>query len=237
MAISDLEFPVGVVARSHSDAQHLASALAENVAGALRAAIDSHGQATLVVSGGRSPIAFFKALAQQPLPWAKVFVSLADERWVPTSHEDSNEALVRRHLLQGSAAEARLLGLYHSAGSLEEAAELTEQALRDLPVIDVLVLGMGTDGHTASLFPDSPNLEQALGEDCPRRCLPMLAPSVPHQRLTLTLPLLRAARLPLLAIEGPGKLAVLEQALQQDNHKNMPISAFLRAPLEIYWCP
>ncbi len=237
MAISDLEFPVGVVARSHSDAQHLASALAENVAGALRAAIDSHGQATLVVSGGRSPIAFFKALAQQPLPWAKVLVSLADERWVPTSHEDSNEALVRRHLLQGPAAEARLLGLYHSAGSLEEAAELTEQALRDLPVIDVLVLGMGTDGHTASLFPGSPNLELALDEDCPRRCLPMLAPSVPHQRLTLTLPLLGAARLPLLAIEGAGKLAVLEQALQQDNHKNMPISAFLRAPLEIYWCP
>lgn len=237
MAISDLEFPVGVVARSHSDAQHLASALAENVAGALRAAIDSHGQATLVVSGGRSPIAFFKALAQQPLPWAKVLVSLADERWVPTSHEDSNEALVRRHLLQGPAAEARLLGLYHSAGSLEEAAELTEQALRDLPVIDVLVLGMGTDGHTASLFPGSPNLEQALSDECSRRCLPMLAPSVPHQRLTLTLPLLRAARLPLLAIEGAGKLAVLEQALQQDNHKNMPISAFLRAPLEIYWCP
>lgn len=237
MAISDLEFPVGVVARSHSDAQHLASALAENVAGALRAAIDSHGQATLVVSGGRSPIAFFKALAQQPLPWAKVLVSLADERWVPTSHEDSNEALVRRHLLQGPAAEARLLGLYHSAGSLEEAAELTEQALRDLPVIDVLVLGMGTDGHTASLFPGSPNLEQAFSDECSRRCLPMLAPSVPHQRLTLTLPLLRAARLPLLAIEGAGKLAVLEQALQQDNHKNMPISAFLRAPLEIYWCP
>ncbi|OLU34396.1 6-phosphogluconolactonase [Pseudomonas sp. PA15(2017)] len=237
MAISDLEFPAGVVARSHSDAQHLANALAENVAGALRAAIDSRGQATLVVSGGRSPIAFFKALAQQPLPWAKVLVSLADERWVPTSHEDSNEALVRRHLLQGPAAEARLLGLYQRAGSLEEAAELAEQTLRDLPGIDVLVLGMGTDGHTASLFPDSPNLEQALGDQCPRRCLPMLAPNVPHQRLTLTLPLLGAARLPLLAIEGPGKLAVLEQALQQDNQKNMPISAFLRAPLEIYWCP
>ncbi|MBV7562506.1 6-phosphogluconolactonase [Pseudomonas sp. sia0905] len=237
MAISDLELPVGVVARSHSDAQHLARALAENVAGALRDAIDSRGQATLVVSGGRSPIAFFKALSQQTLPWNKVLVSLADERWVPTSHEDSNEALVRRHLLQGPAAEAQLLGLYQSAASLEQAAELAEQALRDLPGIDVLILGMGTDGHTASLFPDSPNLDEALSEDCSRRCLPMLAPSVPHQRLTLTLPMLRAARLPLLSIEGPDKLAVLEQALQQENHKNMPISAFLRAPLEIYWCP
>lgn len=237
MAISDLEFPVGVVARSHDSSQHLAQALADNVAAALREAIDSRGQATLVVSGGRSPIAFFKALAQQPLPWAQVRVSLADERWVPVGHEDSNESLVRQHLLQGPAAEARLLGLYRSAGSLDEAAALTERALEELPSIDVLVLGMGTDGHTASLFPNSPNLDEALREDGERRCLPMLAPSVPHQRLTLTLPVLKAARLPLLAIEGEGKLRVLEQALQQRDHRNMPISAFIRAPLEIYWCP
>jgi len=237
MAISDLDFPVGVVARSHDNSQHLAQALAENVAGALRAAIDSHGQATLVVSGGRSPIAFFKALAQQPLPWAKVLVSLADERWVPVSHEDSNEALVRRHLLQGPAAEARLLGLYHSAGSLEEAAKLSEQALADLPSIDVLILGMGTDGHTASLFPNSPNLDEAMDRDGSRRCLPMLAPSVPHQRLTLTLPVLKAARLQILSIEGQGKLEVLAQAMQQQDQRNMPISAFIDAPLEIYWCP
>lgn len=237
MAISDLDFPVGVVARSHDNSQHLAQALAENVAGALRAAIDSHGQATLMVSGGRSPIAFFKALAQQPLPWAKVLVSLADERWVPVSHEDSNEALVRRHLLQGPAAEARLLGLYHSAGSLEEAAKLSEQALADLPGIDVLILGMGTDGHTASLFPNSPNLDEAMDRDGSRRCLPMLAPSVPHQRLTLTLPVLKAARLQILSIEGQGKLEVLAQAMQQQDQRNMPISAFIDAPLEIYWCP
>lgn len=101
MAISDLEFPAGVVARSHDNSQRLAQALVDRVAGALRDAIDSHGTATLVVSGGRSPIAFFKALAQQPLPWNQVLVSLADERWVPVAHEDSNEALVRQHLLQG----------------------------------------------------------------------------------------------------------------------------------------
>ncbi|SDH06007.1 6-phosphogluconolactonase [Pseudomonas flavescens] len=237
MAISDLEFPAGVAARSHSDAGHLAASLAQAVAEALRDAIDSRGQATLVVSGGRSPVAFFEALARQPLPWAKVLVSLADERWVPASHDDSNEALVRRHLLQGPAADARLLGLYQSAGSLDEAAALAEQTLRDLPPIDVLVLGMGSDGHTASLFPNSPNLDEALQPDCSRRCLPMLAPSVPHQRLTLSLPVLRAARRQLLSIEGAGKLHVLQQALQQDDEKAMPISAFLHAPLEIYWCP
>lgn len=237
MAISDLQLPAGVVAHGFDDPQRLAQALAEQVAAALREAIASLGRATLVVSGGRSPVAFFQALSAQALPWSKVLVSLADERWVPVSHADSNEALVRRHLLQGPAAKARLLGLYQAAGSLEQAAELAEQALCELPPIDVLVLGMGTDGHTASLFPGSPNLPQALLADCPRRCLPMLAPSVPHQRLTLTLPVLKAARLQILAIEGPGKLAVLEQALQQRDPQRMPISAFLGAPLDIHWCP
>ncbi|VXC76964.1 6-phosphogluconolactonase [Pseudomonas sp. 8Z] len=237
MAISDLNLPAGVLAHSLARAPLLATALAERVAEALREAIASQGRATLVVSGGRSPVAFFEALSAQPLPWSKVLVSLADERWVPTVHADSNEALVRRHLLQGAAAQAQFLGLYRSAGSLAEAAELTEQALHDLPPIDVLVLGMGSDGHTASLFPGSPNLEQALQADCPRRCLPMLAPSVPHQRLTLTLAQLKTARLTLLAIEGQDKLRVLAQAAQQADSWRMPISAFLCAPLEIYWCP
>ncbi|MGP0172514.1 6-phosphogluconolactonase [Pseudomonas sp. NCHU5208] len=237
MAISDLKLPSGVVAQGFERPQQLAKAQAEQVAAALREAVAERGHATLVVSGGRSPVAFFQALSAQALPWNKVLVSLADERWVPVSHADSNEALVRRHLLQGPAAEAHLLGLYRSAGSLEQAAELTEQALRELPPIDVLVLGMGTDGHTASLFPGSPNLPQALQADCPRRCLPMLAPSVPHQRLTLTLPVLKAARLQILAIEGQNKLAVLEQALQQRDPHSMPINAFIDAPLNIYWCP
>ncbi|MHA6493487.1 6-phosphogluconolactonase [Pseudomonas borbori] len=237
MAISKLDLPIGVVARSHSGAQHLAEDLAKAVAEALRAAVDSHGSATLVVSGGRSPVAFFNSLAAQELPWAQVVISLADERWVPVSHPDSNEGLVRRHLLRGPAAAARFIGLYQPAASLEEAALKADEALSALPAIDVLVLGMGDDGHTASLFPHSPNLDAALQANCPRRCLPMLAPSVPHQRLTLTLPTLAAAHMPLLAIQGMGKLDTLSQALRTDDVPGMPIRAFLRSPLEIYWCP
>lgn len=237
MAISDLELPQGVLARSHTSAEALADALALAVAAALRQAIAERGQATLVVSGGRSPIAFFDALAQQALPWQRVLVSLADERWVPVNHASSNEALVRRHLLRGPAAEARFLGLYQVANSLEQAAELADQALAELPPIDVLVLGMGDDGHTASLFPGSPNLDLALQADCPRRVLPMQAPSAPAQRLSLTLALLAGARLPLLAIQGPAKLATLRAALAGDEVASMPIRALLHSPLEIYWCP
>lgn len=237
MAISELKLPSGVQACPHDDAEHLAQALAVRVADALRQAIASRGQATLVVSGGRSPVPFFEALAQQDLPWAQVLVSLADERWVPINHAGSNEALVRRHLLRGPAAEARFLSLYQVAGNLEQAAELADAAVAELAPIDVLVLGMGDDGHTASLFPHSPNLQQALQPDCARRVLPMLAPSEPAQRLTLTLPILASARLPLLAIQGQAKLNILSAALQPGEASELPIRAFLNSPLEIHWCP
>lgn len=236
MAISELQLPPGVQACTHAGAERLAQALALRVADALRQAITSRGKATLVVSGGRSPVPFFEALAQQQLPWAQVLVSLADERWVPVNHAGSNEALVRRHLLRGPAAEARFLSLYQVAGSLEQAAELADAAVAELVPIDVLVLGMGDDGHTASLFPHSPNLHQALQPDCARRVLPMLAPSEPAQRLTLTLPVLASARLPLLAIQGQAKLNTLSAALMPGETAQLPIRAFLNSPLEIHWC-
>ncbi|MGE8501589.1 MAG: 6-phosphogluconolactonase [Pseudomonas sp.] len=237
MAISELKLPKGVLAHDHASAQALADALAQQVAEALRQAIATRGRATLVVSGGRSPIAFFEALAQQELPWAQVVVSLADERWVPVNHASSNEALVRRYLLCGPAAEARFLSLYQVAGNLQQAAELADAACAELTPIDVLVLGMGDDGHTASLFPASPNLAEALQPDCERRVLPMQAPSEPSQRLTLTLPVLASARLPLLAIQGQAKLATLAEALAPGDIARLPIRAFLHSPLEIHWCP
>ncbi|WP_271408743.1 6-phosphogluconolactonase [Pseudomonas sp. Q1-7] len=237
MAICNLDLPTQVTGLSLGSPEQLAGELALTVANALRGALDTRGAAVLVVSGGRSPVAFFERLAEQALDWAKVTVSLADERFVPVSHGDSNEGLVRRHLLKGRAAPARFLGLYHNVPSLDEAARLADATLAELGPIDVLVLGMGEDGHTASLFPGSPNLEQALSGDCPQRCLPMLAPSVPRQRLSLSLPLLASAHLTLLAVQGQAKLATLADALAGDDVAAMPIRAFLRHPLEIHWCP
>jgi len=237
MAICELEFPQGQIARDFDNPQALANALAGDVAEHLRNAVATNGVATLVVSGGRSPVAFFQALAEQPLDWSKVVVSLADERWVPVEHADSNAGLLQRFLLQGPAAKARFIGLYNVAQSLEEAALVADQTLAELPPIDVLVLGMGDDGHTASLFPKSPNLSEALDLNSPRRCLPMLAPTVPHQRLTLTRQLLASARLPILSISGQAKLDTLRAALAGDDIAEMPVRAFLDSSLEIYWCP
>jgi len=238
VGIDTLELPPGVIAHALADTEPLAAAMAQQVADALRAAIDRQGRATLVVSGGRSPVAFFEHLAGQVLDWAQVTIGLADERWVPSGHPDSNATLVQRHLRRDQAARARFLGLYRAADSLEVAAQLADVALVDLPLpIDVLVLGMGEDGHTASLFPDSPNLAAALDPAGSHRCLPMQAPSVPHQRLTLTLPLLASAGLTLLQLRGEAKLATLRAALAGGDARQMPIRAFLHAPLEIYWCP
>ena len=158
MAISDLKLPEGVTAHTFKNPAVLAEELAIKVAGQLNDAVKAQGTATLVVSGGRSPVAFFQSLIKQPLDWSKVVVSLADERWVPVEHADSNAGLLKKHLLQGPAAKARFVGLYNVAANLEDAAEQADRALAELPPIDVLILGMGDDGHTASLFPNSPNL-------------------------------------------------------------------------------
>ena len=237
MAISDLKLPQGVSAHAFKSPVLLADSLALNVAKHLSDAIEAQGTATLVVSGGRSPVAFFQHLAKQALDWSNVVVSLADERWVPVEHADSNAGLLKKYLLHGPAAKAQFLSLYSASANLEQAADHADRLLSELPVIDVLVLGMGDDGHTASLFPGSPNLAEALKADGSRRCYPMLAPTVPRQRLTMSRALLASAKHKILSISGQSKLTTLDTALAGDDVAALPIRAFLQPTLEIYWCP
>ena len=237
MAISELKLPQGVTPHEYRTPVLLAEGLANDVAEQLRGAISARGEATLVVSGGRSPVAFFQHLAKQGLDWSKVTISLADERWVPVEHADSNAGLLKQHLLKGPAAKARFVGLYNVAPTLDAAAEQADRQLAELPPIDVLILGMGDDGHTASLFPASPNLKQALDLDNPRRCWPMLAPTVPHQRLSMSRHLLSTAKHTVLSVQGQAKLNTLTDALAGDDVAALPIRAFLQPTLEIYWCP
>jgi len=237
MGISELKLPAAVKVHELADAKTLAATLAHDVAERLRAAIAAKGQACVVLSGGRSPVPFLEKLASEPLDWAKVTVSLADERWVPVEHVDSNAGLLKKYLLQGPAAKAKFLSLYSAAANLEDAAEQADRLLAELPAIDVLVLGMGDDGHTASLFPNSPNLSEALQADGTRRCWPMLAPPVPRQRLTMSRALLATANYTVLSISGSSKLTTLSAALASNDVAAMPIRAFLQPTLEIYWCP
>ncbi|MCJ8169221.1 6-phosphogluconolactonase [Atopomonas sediminilitoris] len=234
MAIFDGFLPAGVQAHALADASVQAQVLAQRVAAALAQAVAEYGDACLLVSGGRSPVAFFHALRAAPLDWAKVRVSLVDERWVPESDPNSNAALVKSHLLQGAAAAAQFEPLYLGVSQRADAQAVTERwQSRRAP--DVVVLGMGGDAHTASLFPRAEGLAQGLAEDGPL-CLPMQASAAPTARVSCTAALLRRAPVQLLAIAGQEKLQALREALTCDA-LDKPIKAFLRAPLCIYWCP
>jgi 6-phosphogluconolactonase len=224
-----------------TDGSALAEALAAAVADRLRQGIAARGTASLAVSGGRTPAKFFAALSQQRLPWSEVVVTLVDERWVPLASERSNEALLRDGLLQGRAAAARLISLVTAAETPEEGVAEIATRLATLPQpIDVVVLGMGTDGHTASFFPAGDRLDAALDPDSRLAVLPMRAPGAGEARVTLTLPLIAAAGAVYLHIEGQDKAAVLALAQQAGPVEALPVRAVLRGcarPPEVFWCP
>ena len=212
--------------------------LSAKVAKLLIADIAETGSASLVVSGGRTPMGFFHLLSQQMLDWSKVSITLADERWVDAHHADSNEKLVRANLLINEAHQATFIGLKNSAADAIVGEPEAEQALAAVGKFTVLILGMGDDGHTASLFPGADALALGLDMDSGRTCIGVTPTAAPHQRISMTLPRLLDSQQIIIHISGAGKQQVLEQAQTGDDVKALPIRAILnqqQAPLAIYW--
>jgi 6-phosphogluconolactonase len=221
------------------DRLELAAALAAKVADRLTQAIAERGTALLAVSGGTTPAKFFAALSALPIAWDKVIVTLVDERFVPASSPRSNAGLVAANLLQNAAKAARFVPLYHKAAGIEDAAASDEAALRSLPwPLDVVVLGMGPDGHTASFFPDADDLAKLLDPASDRIILPVHAASAGEPRLTLTLARIIDAGFIALHIEGEDKRTAFDGAVAPGPRK--PIRAVLDAaskPVEVFWAP
>ena len=217
----------------------LSEQLAQRVADNLCEAIEQRGAATLAVSGGSTPAAFFDALSGQDIAWAQVRVTQVDERWVPETHPDSNARLIRERLLQGPAARAQFVSMKTNADSPFSA----EQAVSDkldafAESLDVVVLGMGEDGHTASFFPGADSLDRALDESGESFCVAVRPPAAPHDRMTLSLPALLSARHRYLHITGQAKLTVLERACAVSDVQAMPICSVLNRPahpIDIYY--
>ncbi|WP_136635572.1 6-phosphogluconolactonase [Pseudooceanicola onchidii] len=195
----------------YPDREILALDLAETLADALNAALRNKDRVTLAVPGGTSPGPVFDALSQVHLPWDRVTVMLTDERWVPESSDRSNTALLRRTLLTGQAAAATLLPFYADTDTPEESLDALSARIAEALPIDVMLIGMGADMHTASIFPGADRLDDALSDDAPV-LLPMRAPGAPEPRVTLTAPVLRDAMDIHLLIMGPDKKAAIETA-------------------------
>ena len=222
-----------------ADQQALCHKLSQLICAALQKAVAAREKASLVVSGGSTPVPLFAALSEMSMEWDRVFITLADERWVEASDRDSNEASVRKHLLRNQAEGAHFHGLKNSHASAGDGEKECGKKLARLPMpFDIVILGMGPDGHTASLFPKAARLGDALDMGSGRLCMAMTPVTAPHDRMTLTLPALLDSRQIFLHLSGKEKRDVYERALGGDSVEEMPVRAVLnqdKVPVDVYW--
>jgi 6-phosphogluconolactonase len=215
--------------REFANGEEIAAGLASWTSERLRGAIASRGVALLIVSGGKSPARFFDLLSNVDLDWTRVAITLADERRVADDSPRSNARLVRERLLRNRAEAASFTPL--ADVRLPEDQELAAASARiaNLPMpADVVVLGMGDDGHTASWFPGADGLVEAMDPAARQLVVPIAAPDAPEPRLTLTGRVILRARAIVLEIQGEGKLATFAKALESGPVEAMPIRAVLR---------
>ena len=218
----------------YPDDELMAVHLANTLAGELTAALEHKDRVLFVVPGGTTPGPVFDSLCDSDLDWSRVDVLPSDERWLPEVHVRSNSRLIRERLMVGRAATARFLPLYRKSETPEPVLAELEEAISPALPINVCLLGMGSDMHTASLFPGADNLETALDRYGPV-LVPMRAKDVPEPRLTLSARVLRDALALHVVITGQAKKAALDRARSLE-----PVKAPVAAVLEeatVHWAP
>lgn len=216
----------------YPDSDMMMLRVAQRIAAELGETLRSADRATLSVPGGTTPGPVFDTLSGADLDWSRVAVMLNDERWVPEDNPRSNTALLRRRLLTGRAAEATLVPLYARALAPEDALDALSDGIRPHLPISVLLLGMGADMHTASLFPGADKLAQAMASDAPP-LMALRAEAAGEPRITLTLPVLRAALRVHVLITGAEKRDALERARKLPPEQ-APIAAMLDHA-QVHW--
>lgn len=225
----------------HADADAWAESAAAAIAYAVGEALRERDRARLLLSGGSTPAPVYRALAQNALDWARVDVGLVDERWLQPDDPDSNARLVRQHLLHGPAAVAHFQSLTRAGQSIEESVRTAN--LHAHQAADVVVLGMGEDGHTASLFPRMRGLEQALEAD--QAYVAVDTTGCPGagrfaRRISLTPAGLAPSHARFLLIRGESKRALFERAADGDNVRELPVRLAFTTPgagLQVHWAP
>lgn len=229
---------------TYKNSEELAEALSALVGRQLTTIIDEDGFASLALSGGSTPRLFLEKLGgllgeQKDM----VYLAPVDERFVPVAHEKSNEAMIRKTLGVSDHAESEFLSFADDGRTADDVAQAAQQKLiadEELP-FDVLTLGMGTDGHTASFFPGSPQLDAVMSETADDLVAPVTAPGAEEtQRITMTLPVILSAELLILHIEGAQKYGVYQNALGGKDASEMPIRSVLHhedAEVHVFYAP
>lgn len=225
-----------VTEQDFDDSAAAAADLARRIAELLAAAIAERGVATIALSGGRSPRPVLEALSAASLDWNKVIVTLVDERWVAPDHADSNERLLRETLLRGDAAAARFVPMKNDAADAYAGQATCEAAFAALPwPLDIVLLGMGEDGHTASLFPRAAELAEGLSTDA--LTLAVTPPVAPHRRLSMSAKAILSSRHIFLQISGAAKKVVYDRAMAGGPVEELPIRVALlqdKVPVEVW---
>ena len=224
------------------DADTMAERIADLICGSLESAITQHGNGVLAVSGGSTPERLHNALSARNLPWSKVFIIPVDERWVSIDHSASNEAFIQRTLLQGHATNAQLISL--KTDHKTPAAGLDEVEGRLKPISrapDAIVFGMGTDGHTASWFPNARGLAPALDTKNSARVTAITAikSDVTGEfvdRMTLTLSYCLSSPTKVLLMQGGAKAQTFAAARNNGSHHDMPVRALLENADNLWPC-
>lgn len=218
------------------DEEKLAFSLAQSIVDHLNKAIAEKGSASLIVSGGSTPKKLFKALSTMDIEWDKIKIGLCDERLVKPTHNDSNEKLVRETLLTGYAAKATFISMIGDSLEVDE-TDCSRRIKSSLAPFDVIVLGMGEDAHTASLFPNNPKLNKAYDLARENICITIQPQHAPHKRISLTLGAILSAHHVYLHFQGESKLNVYTEALQGTDTFTMPIRAIINQTdktIEVY---
>ena len=212
--------------RKFDTAAELNPIFAKEIADKLQQGIELNGRASLLVSGGNTPRPMFALLSEQNIDWASVDIALVDDRWVPTDDAASNEKMVNEALLINAASKANFVGMKtEQTDAFAAVAEVTDKLAHLAQPFDVVILGMGEDGHTASIFPCCEQLDEALTTEAP--LMATQPTTAPHQRMTFTKRALLNSRQLYLHLVGESKEQVLNDVALGEDERSKPIRAFL----------
>ena len=229
-----------------SDRETLVHQLADDIAENLSSVITRLGSAVIAVSGGSTPKPLFERLAELDIEWAKVIITLVDERWVNEQHELSNAAFLKRHLIDLLDDKPVFVPLYEGTEKVSDSLELvlkqycekTKSSIQQIRPFDVVILGLGNDGHTASFFPDAANVAELVDPESDAKLISCISDSSQVMRVTWSLPMLLNTGSLILHFTGQEKRRVFANALASNNSKQLPIGAVIRqsiSPLNVYY--